>query len=290
MDRLQMKIRKIKNPVVLDMTVSKEQLPPHLLKEEGTYLRAYGKFCIELMEALQGELCAVRYSYGLFSLLGTDGLAWLSKICDHAKNLGYYVFLDLPDVKTTTQSSMFAQLVFDQMFPVYFDGLIVTSYIGTDGYAGYLPFLNDMEKDLFIVLRSSNKSAAQLQDLMTGGRLVHTAIADELVRSRKGAVGKCGYSNLGGVAASAAPASLQNLRSKYKELFLIVDSCDASHPNTKNCALGFDAFGHGAILCVGTYITCAWKTEMLDGSAFAICAKEAAAKLKGNISRYISIL
>ena len=290
MDRLQTKIRKMKNPIVLDMTVPKEQLPPHLLAQEGNYLRAYGRFCMELMEGLRREITAVRYSYSLFSLLGTEGLSWLSKLCSKADSLGYYVLLDAPDVKTMAQTQLFAELIADDLFAICFDGLIVTAYIGSDGYSSYLPMLTEKNKELFVLLRTPNKTAAQVQDLMTGGRLVHTALADELVRSGKGLIGKCGYSKLGGVAAAASAGSLQQLRSKYKNLFLLVDGYEIPLGNTKNCALAFDELGHGAAICVSSYVTNAWQADGYDSTAFITCAEEAVVKLKNNIHRYITIL
>ncbi len=290
MDRLQTKIRKLKNPIILDMTVPKEQIPPHLLAQEGNYLRAYGRFCLELMEGLRREVAGVRYSYSLFSLMGTEGLSWLSKLCSKADSLGYYVLLDMPDVKTAAQSAVFAELILDELFPWSFDGLIVSAYIGSDGFSGYLPMLMEKDKELFVLLRTPNKSAGQLQDLMTGGRVVHTAMADELVRAGKGLVGKCGYSKVGGVAAAVSSGSLQQLRAKYKGLFLLVDGYDIPLGNTKNCALAFDGLGHGAAICVGSYVTNAWKAEAFPGAEFVVCAKEAVAKLKSNITRYITIL
>jgi len=290
MDRLQTKIRKLKNPIILDMTVSKNQLPPHLLAEERDYLRAYGRFCIELMEGLRREVAGVRFSYSLFSLMGTEGLSWLSKLCSKADSMGYYVLLDVPDVKTSAQASVFADLIFDDLFPWCFDGLVVSAYIGSDGFSAYLPVLKEKDKELFVLLRTPNKSAGQLQDLMTGGRVVHTAMADELVRAAKGLVGKCGYSRVGGVAAAVSGSSLQQLRSKYKELFLLVDGYELPLGNTKNCALAFDKLGHGAAICVGSYITNAWQAEAFPGTEYITCAREAIVKLKNNIARYITIL
>lgn len=290
MDRLQTKIRKLKNPIILDMTVPKEQLPPHLLAQEGNYLRAYGRFCLELMEGLRREVAGVRFSYSLFSLLGTEGLSWLSKLCSKADSMGYYVLLDIPDVKTAAQAAMFADFVLDEQFPWCFDGLVVSAYLGSDGFSGYLPLLNHRDKELFVLLRTPNRSAAQLQDLMTGGRLVHTAMADELVRAGKGLVGKCGYSKVGGVAAAVSAGSLQQLRSKYKSLFLLVDGYEIPVGNTKNCALAFDELGHGAAICVGSYILNAWNAEAFPGTEFIVCAREAVARLKNNIARYITIL
>ena len=288
MDRLQEKIRKLKNPIVLDMTVQKEMLPPHLLAQEGNYLRAYGRFCMELMEGLRREIAGVRYSYSLFSLFGTEGIAWLSKLCSKADSLGFYVLLDMPDVKSGAQAGIFTELVMDDLFPCFFDGLTVSAYIGSDGYAGFVPLLKEKGKDLFVLLRTPNKSASQVQDLLTGGRLVHTAMADQLVRSAQTVMGKCGYSHVGAVAASSG--SLLQLRTKYKELFLLVDGYEIPTVNTKSCAPAFDKLGHGAAICVSTYVTGAWSAEGAEEHEYVDAGRRAVEKMKGNIARYITIL
>ena len=222
--------------------------------------------------------------------MGTEGLSLLSKLCSKADSMGYYVLLDLPDVKTATQASIFAELIMDELFPLCFDGLVVSSYIGSDGFSAYLPMLKEKDKELFVLLRTPNKSAGQLQDLMTGGRVVHTAMADELVRAGKALVSKCGYSRVGGLAAAVSAGSLQQLRSKYQELFLLVDGYELPLGNTKNCALAFDKLGHGAAICVAGYVTSAWQAEAFPGTEYLTCAQEAVAKLKNNIARYITIL
>ncbi len=289
-DRLQDKIRKIKNPTILDLTVTKQQLPPHLLEQEGNYVRAYGRFCMELLEGLRREVVGVRFSYGLFALLGTEGLTWLSRLASKADSTGYYVLLDMPDVKSTQEADAFAQLMMSEDFAWKFDGITLSSYIGSDGFKAYIPHLKEQGKDLFVLLRTPNKSAAEVQDLMTGGRLVHTALADQITRAGSGLIGKCGYSQLAGVSASASANSLQQLRSKYNNLFLLVDGYEIPAVNAKNCALAFDRLGHGAAVCAGTYITRAWQAELSDGLDYVECAQRAAEKMKQNLSKYITIL
>lgn len=290
MDRLQDKIRKTKNPTIVDMSVSKDQIPPFLLEQEGNYLRAYGRFCIEIMEGLHREVAGVRFSYSLFALLGTDGLTWLSRLTSKADSLGFYVLLDVPDVKTVHEEKLFAQLIMDEAFPWVFDGITVSSYIGSDGFKSYIPYMKEKGKDLFVLLRTPNKSASEVQDLLTGGRLVHTALADQITRAGAAVLGKCGYSRIGGVSAAASANSLQQLRAKYKNLFLLVDGYEIPTVNAKNCAFAFDKVGHGAVISAGPYITAAWLTQESDGADFVECARSAAEKMKTNISRYITVL
>ena len=53
-DFLHNKIRKLKNPLIVDMSIQEKLLPSHLLDQEGNFAKAYPRFCSELLEALAG--------------------------------------------------------------------------------------------------------------------------------------------------------------------------------------------------------------------------------------------
>ena len=57
-DKLHEKIRKLKNPTIIEFGVTPEHLPQHLLDEEGSVHLAYRRFCSELMEKIRDALDA----------------------------------------------------------------------------------------------------------------------------------------------------------------------------------------------------------------------------------------
>ena len=63
-DVLHEKIRKLRNPTMVDFGIKKECIPPHLLEEEGGFLPAYARFCRELMVQLKDFVPAVRFPFG----------------------------------------------------------------------------------------------------------------------------------------------------------------------------------------------------------------------------------
>ena len=69
-DKLQEKIRKMKNPSIVDFSVDLKQIPPHILAQEHNEILAYDRFCRELLDGLKGMVPAVRFNMGHFSLLG----------------------------------------------------------------------------------------------------------------------------------------------------------------------------------------------------------------------------
>lgn len=290
MDKLQEKIRKCKNPSVVDFGVLEEHIPPHIRETAGSFPEAYGQFCKELLEGLKGEIPAVRFSLNAFSLYGAEGFAVLADTLRYAKDSGYYVLLDIPGALSAQEAESTAKLLFSETCPLQFNGIITTAYIGSDGLRPFLPKLKELEKTLFVVVRTSNKTAPELQDLLTGSRLMHLANVDIVNRYTDALTGRCGYSALGVMAGASSPDSLRLIRGKYKNLFLLLDGYDYPSANAKNCSLAFDKLGHGAAACAGTSITAAWRTEECDGKEYVAAAVNAAQRMRKNLTRYVTVL
>ena len=289
-DVLQDKIRKMKNPSVVDLTLVAAEVPAHLLAEEGTAPKAYGRFCREILEKLKGTVPAVRVGFTAFAVLGPDGLSEMMAVLTAAKSMGYYVLMEAPYILSPMMAAATAQAFLGENAIYPCDGLIVSSYAGSDVIKPFLPYVQARKKDLFCVVRTSNKSAPELQDLLSGSRLVHVAAADHINRFGAELTGKFGYAGVSIVAGANSAASLKNLRSKYPRLFLLVDDMDYSGCNAKNCSFAFDKFGHGAVVCAGPTITQAWKTAETDGLDYLDQALAAAERMKKNLTRYTTIL
>lgn len=289
-DILQEKIRKMKNPSVLEFATSVSDLPPHILAEESTAAAAYFRFCRELLAGLKGLVPAVRVSFVSFALLGAEGMRALSDVLKSAAEQGYYVLLDAPEILSPVAAKMTAESVFGESSIYPCDGLVISGYLGSDIIKPFLPYCKNAKKDIYVVARTANKSASELQDLLAGSRVVHAAAADHVNRYGADTAGKFGYTRVGILAAASAADSLRNLRAKYPKLFLLLDGYDYPNANAKNCSHAFDKFGHGAAACSGIGITCAWKQSESDGYDFIDHAVAAAERMKKNLTRYVTIL
>jgi len=285
-DMLHEKIRKMKNPSMLDLTAPADAIPAHL--QQGSPVENYAAFCRELMNGLKDILPAVRFRFEAFALMGAEGLNTLSALLMEARGLGYYVLLDGPGILTPEDAQMAADAIWGAENYLC-DGLTVSPYIGSDAIKPFLPYCK-ADKDLFVVVRSANKTALELQDLMTGSRLVHTAAMDIVSRHGENVFGKNSYSRVCACVSAGAPNSIRSIRSGYKYTFLLVDGLEYPSGNHKNCSLAFDRFGHGAVVCAGTSITAAWKESGTDGTDFVAQAVEAADRMKKNLLRYVTIL
>ena len=283
-DVLQEKIRKTKNPSVLELNLWPTDLPPQFEQSAA----GLGDFCRLMLVHLKSIIPAVRFSFTAFAL--ADGLTELTKTMEYAAQLGYYVILDAPEILSPSAASMTAERLFGENSQYCCDGLVISGYLGSDIIKPFQPYCKKGKKDIFVVARTANKSAPELQDLLCGTRLVHTAAADHVNRYAVDTMGKCGYSGVGILAGASSAESLRTLRTKYPKLFFLLDGYDYPNANAKNCAFGFDKYGHGAIVCSGTGITCAWKQADSDGLNYLELATSAAERMKKNLTRYITVL
>lgn len=287
-DILQEKIRKLKNPAVLELSAAAAQLPSGRVEGESG-AAAYGRWCRELLARLNGSIAAVRVSFSAFALQGAEGITQLQQTLAEAKKQGYYVLLDAPDILSPAAADNTAECLLGENSAFFCDGVVIPGYLGSDVIKPFLPYCKK-KKSVFVVVRTGNKSAPELQDLLSGTRQVHAVAADYVNRHGLGTAGKCGYNQVGVLAAASSADSLRSLRSKYPGLFLLVDGYDYPNANAKNCSFAFDKFGHGAAVCSSGIVSSWRQEEEVLEERFLDAAEAAAQRMKKNLSRYISVL
>lgn len=284
-DLLQEKIRKVKNPSMVKLSLEENLVPPSVLEAEGSLVGGYSRFCRELLQGLKDVVPAVRFRMGSFVLHGPQGLQAMQQLMEYAKELGYYVVMDAPELLSDSAAKAAAKAWPEQFCS---DGLVVSPWLGSDVLKPFVPVCKE-GKSVFAVVRTANKTAPELQDLLTGSRLVHSAAAEIVNRQAETLPGKSGYDRMGALVAATAANTVKTLRSKFPRMFLMVDGYDYSGANAKNCGYAFDKYGHGAVVCAGSSVTGAWR-EAENGEDYVEAARQAVLRMKKNITRYVTVL
>ncbi len=179
-DTLQEKIRALKNPSMVGLDPTPEVVPGYLLEEARQELgatpeaaaAAYRRFCRELMDGLQGLVPAVKVQSACFHALGSAGVAAMQAVLRDARDRGYYVLLDLMRGDVTGTAQLCAASVFGTVEaagpgyrPYPCDAVTLHGYLGSDSVKPFLPYCREEEKNLFLVVKTSNRSSVEVQDL-----------------------------------------------------------------------------------------------------------------------------
>lgn len=304
-DVLQDKIRKKKNPSMLGLDPSAELIPEWLLQESYDRMGktaealadAYLRFCAAILHALKETVPAVKIQSACFDVLGAAGNTVMQKLMSEAQELGYYVVLDsmrgdAPHIAQMMADSVFGGKLADgvENIPWPCDSITLNGYLGSDSVKPFLPYCGDGGKSAFILVKTSNKSGREVQDLISGDRVVHTAMADLVMRWSGNKFGKFGFAPVGAVMPATDARVLAAMRKRYDRIFFLVAGYGAQGGIARHAAYAFDEFGHGAVVSASRSILGAWKKDGGDGRNFEELALEAAVKMKKDLTKFVTVI
>ena len=179
-DRLQQRIDEMGNPTVVGLDPAIEHIPPHILDkyiaEKGETLGAAAASVVEfntrLIDALYDIVPAVKPQSAYYEALGPEGVEALKTTIDYAKSKGMYVICDgkRNDIGSTAQAYSAAYLGTvrigsTEIKPFDADALTINAYLGSDGIKPFIETAVKFDKAVFALVKTSNPSAGELQDL-----------------------------------------------------------------------------------------------------------------------------
>ncbi len=302
MDRLIEKIIKKSNPTVVGLDPKLESLPPYLVEkhtaEYGNTLRAAAEAIYEfncgLIDTLCGIVPAVKPQSAYYEMYGYEGVEVLKRTMAYARDKGIYVIADCKrnDIGSTASAYAAAYLGSvnvggEEIEPFGADSLTVNGYLGIDGAEPFLKECRERDKSIFVLVKTSNPSSSDLQDLVAGTRTVYRAMADHACAWGQDMIGQHGYSNVGFVVGATYPAQLMELRRAYPQSFFLVPGYGAQGGSGKDLAGAFDRRGLGAIVNSSRGIIYAWKkTGNESGENYKEAAYEAAEAMRKDLQVY----
>ena len=312
-DRLQEKIDKLQNPTVVGFDPALEHIPPQILDrhiaEKGETLEAaalaVSEWGVGLVDALRDIVPAVKPQLAFYEALGPYGVLALRMTIDYAKSKGMYVICDgkRNDIGSSAQAYSAAYLGTvkvggAELRPFDADALTVNAYLGSDGLKPFIDAAEKYDKAVFALVKTSNPSAGELQDLLVGKQgdgwkqgdgssaslHVYTAVGDLMEKISIETVGKYGYTRVGAVVGATYPEETVFLRERLKNTFFLVPGYGAQGGTAKEAALAFDKDGRGAIVNSSRGIIAAWKKT---GGDYAAAARAEALRMRDELRREI---
>ncbi len=248
-DTLQSKIQEKKCPLALSLDPSIEDVPACYREGAASTASACAGFTRAVLEAAADLVPAVVFDPAWYIALGPEGLTLLHALLARAGELGLYTLVETLRCDEGDGAALGARTWFEDYGA---DGLCTAAFTGSDGIRPYLPYVREQGKGLFLLARTAGRSAWEVQDLLSGDRVVHTALLDLAVRWGGKGHGRSGYAPVGAVVAGP---SLKELRKQYDRLFfLLPHGCPVEEAQA-----AFDCLGHGALLETPRGLLRAWR-------------------------------
>ena len=273
-DRLIDKIKQTNNPTVMGLDPRFDMLPKCVTDKYDKTLEGVSKAILEYNKALIDETCdiipAVKPQIAFYEMFGIPGLEAFKETCKYAKEKGMIVIADIKrgDIGSTAQGYSNAFLrktkIGDHEESIFdVDFVTVNPYMGTDCVKPFIEDCKKYDKGIFILVKTSNPSSGELQDLkLENGKEVYMQVADLVEKWGEDLVGKYGYSSVSAVVGATYPEQLEQIRSKAPHTYFLIPGYGAQGGKAEDIALGFDKNGLGGIVNASRSLMCAYKSEI----------------------------
>jgi orotidine-5'-phosphate decarboxylase len=247
--------------------------PAKLWPEAGGDVAAH---CRAVIDAA-GEACvAVKPQVACFERLGAAGWQALAATVDHARAAGLLVLADAKRGDIDISARRYAE-AFIAPGGLEADALTVNPYLGADSLEPFVAAAREAGAGLFVLVRTSNPGAADLQDLeLAGGGRVWERTAQLVERLGSPAEGS-GLSEIGAVVGATAPEHLQRARELMPHAVFLLPGIGAQGGRVEDLAPVFAPSRAAGLVSSSRSIVFAYER---DGGAPAAAARAEAERLR----------
>lgn len=272
-DRLLRAVEEKGTPLIVGLDPIFSQLPAAMVQElalddaddSEAVIDGLLEFSRRVIRIVAPLVAAVKVNIACFEPYLWDGYEAYNSVVQEAAGNGLMVIGDVKrgDVGHTAQQYAQATLsnprfsgMQDLVNP---DAVTVNSYFGSDGVEPFVQAANASGKGVFTLVRTSNPSSGQVQEIIAqDGQPVYMHIARLVEQWGAPYVGARGYSLLGAVAGATHAQQLAALREAMPHTLFLVPGYGAQGGTAADVAKAFKADGTGAIINAGRSIIFAY--------------------------------
>lgn len=300
-DKLVEQIKNKKSNVVVGLDPRLEMIP-NCVKEKhylqyGKTLRAveeiFWEFSKEIIDQVWDIVPIVKPQIAFFEQYGIEGMSAYQRICQYANKKGLLVIGDAKrgDIGTTSKAYSKAHLgkvsvEGEEIEAFGVDALTVSPYLGDDCLKEFMEEINTYGKGMFVLVKTSNPSSGQLQDLEIEGKKIYELVAEMVKNWSEESLGNCGYGSVGAVVGATYPEQGQQLRSLMPKSYFLVPGYGAQGAKAEDIIKCFNEDGLGAIVSSSRDIIFAYakKGQEWKEEQYGEASREAALKMREDIN------
>jgi orotidine-5'-phosphate decarboxylase len=269
-DRLFAAIREVRNPVMVGIDPRPDELPPGFLErfpsDRDGVSDALVCFSREVIDVVAPLVAAIKFQSAFYEAYGPTGVAAMHTSASIAHDKGLIVIIDgkRNDIGSTAEAYARGYLgkvplggSFEPAWQA--DALTVNPYLGSDGVLPFIKVAAREHKGVFVLVRTSNSSAGEFQDLQAEGKPLYRHVADRLQQWAEPHRGETGYSLVGAVVGATCPEQLAELRAQLPGIVFLVPGYGTQGGSASDVAGAFDEDGLGAVINNSRGITHAYE-------------------------------
>lgn len=304
-DRMCQAVKAKSTPLVVGIDPVYSRLPVQIREHRtmndendiGAAIDAIFDFSTRVIRIVAPIVPAVKINIAYFEKYLWEGIETYYSLISEADALGVETIGDVKrgDIGHTATSYAKAHLenpefagLEDIITP---DAITINGFAGTDGILPFADVANDQGKGVFVWVRASNPSAAEIQDFAdASGKKMYEVLADQvgLIAAQPKRIGSEGYSNVGMVVGGTAPEATKSLRQKFPNTWFLVPGYGSQGATAEDCLRFCNDDGMGALINASRSILYAYEKDEYKeqfGDNWEKCIEQAAIDAKAEIAK-----
>jgi len=312
-DRLIEAVKRKGNPICVGLDPRLDKIPESIRNkaldftdDEGQHLSptaAAGMALFEFNKGIIDAVCdlvpVVKPQIAFYEVYGADGIKAYIDTLKYAKSKGIITIADAKrnDIGTTAEAYAQAFLGEVQIFegenevvmPIFeADSITVNPYLGWDGIKPFIEECKKYGKGIFTLVKTSNKSSGDLQDLvMQDGRALYEIVGHLVDSWGADEMGESGYNFVGAVVGAIFPEQAKKLRQIMPQTIFLVPGYGAQGGSAADVRACFNKDGLGAIVNNSRGIIFAYEKLGMAPDAYAEAARTAVIEMKKDLAKVI---
>lgn len=276
---------KSKGPVCLGLDTAVEYIPEVLLKSCSSAEEAVLKFNKGIIDATLDVVSCYKVQIAYYEAMGLKGMEVYKNTMEYIRSHGAVAIADIKRGDIAKTAEMYAKAHFEGDFES--DFVTLNPYMGLDGIEPYLPYVEKSEKGLFVLVRTSNKGAEDIEYIETKDNdRVYNVVGKKLHDLGNKYMGSCGYNSIGGVIGCTHIEEGMELRNNLDKMFFLIPGYGAQGGKAEDVAM-YLKNGNGGVVNSSRGILLAYKKT--EGFDFAEAARMEAIRMREDILKYVKV-
>ena len=297
-DRLIEKIIDLQNPTCVGLDTLFDYLPDEMKAGvttfDGVAERVFD-FNKKLIDTLCDIIPSVKVQIAYYEMYGTAGMKAYEETLKYAAEKDLVVIADAKRNDIGSTAACYAKTFLGETkvndlslkaFPS--DYVTVNGYLGTDGIAPFVEECEKNEKGIFVLVKTSNPSGAEIQNMvLENGVPMYEYMGGLVEKWGESTVGKYGYSSVGAVVGATHPTEAARLRKVLPHTFFLIPGYGAQGGNAEMLKSCFGANGLGGVVNNSRGILCAYKKL---GGTYYEAARAATVTMQKDLASVLGIM
>ncbi|MFZ7121972.1 MAG: orotidine-5'-phosphate decarboxylase [Eubacteriaceae bacterium] len=209
-----------KSPICLGLDTQYKYLPDYLKEQSGEITDKIYEFNKTIIDNTRDIVACYKVQIAYYEALGIKGLEAYAKTLDYINKSNTISIADIKRGDISSTAEMYAQGHFQGDFEA--DIVTINAYMGEDAVSPYYKYIKNNNKGMFLLLRTSNPSAKETQDVLTDGKSYYMYIAKLIEKWGNEFIGESGYSSIGAVVGLTYPKEFEMIQKILPSTFFLV--------------------------------------------------------------------